>query len=82
MTLNVIAHNLGRWLGHIGLGPEAAPMTTKTLRTRLLSLPGRMTTSAGRKTLHLPTKWPWEETFNMILSKMRSIPQPIAHRRT
>ncbi len=77
MILNVIAHNLGRWVGRIGLGPEVAPMTTKTLRTRLLALPGRMTTSGGKKTLHLPRAWPWEEPFNTILAKLRSIPRPI-----
>ncbi len=76
MILNVIAHNLGRWVNQIGLGPDAAPMTTKTLRTRLLSLPGRMTTSAGKKTLHLPRGWPWEEPFNTILAKLRSLPRP------
>jgi hypothetical protein len=82
MTLNVIAHNLGRWVGRIGLGGEAAPMTTKTLRSRLLSLPGRMTSSGGRNTLHLPRAWPWKESFNTILAKMRSIPRPIAYPRT
>ena len=61
--LNVIAHNLGRYLGRIGLGRDAPTMTTKTLRTRLLSLPGRMTTSGGRTTLHLPKDWPWAESF-------------------
>jgi hypothetical protein len=77
MILNVIAHNLGRWVGQIGLGPEVAPMTTKTLRTRLLALPGRMTTSGGKKTLHLPRAWPWEEPFNTILARLRSIPRPV-----
>jgi hypothetical protein len=42
MTLNVIAHNLGRWVNQIGLGAAAVPITTKTLRTRLLSVPGRI----------------------------------------
>ncbi len=77
MILNVIAHNLGRWVGQIGLGPEVAPMTTKTLRTRLLALPGRMTTSGGKKILHLPRAWPWEEPFNTILARLRSIPRPV-----
>jgi len=74
--LNVIAHNLGRYLGRIGLGRDAPTMTTKTLRTRLLSLPGRMTTSGGRTTLHLPKDWPWAESFTRMLAKLRSIPQP------
>ena len=77
MTLNVIAHNLGRWVGRIGLGPEATSMTTKTLRTRMLNMPGRMTTSGGRRTLHLPRAWPWEDQFNTILNRLRSIPRPV-----
>lgn len=71
--LNVIAHNLGRWVGRIGLGPDAVTMTTKTLRTRMLALPGRMTTSGRRDTLHLPESWPWEEQFATILAELRSI---------
>ena len=51
-------------------------MTTKTLRTRMLNLPGRMTTSGGRRTLHLPRAWPWEDQFNTILNRLRSIPRP------
>ena len=74
-VLNVIAHNLGRWVGRIGLRPEAPPMTTKTLRTRMLALPGRMTTSGRRRTLHLPETWPWEweEQFLTILTRLRSV---------
>jgi hypothetical protein len=76
MTLNVIAHNLGRWVNQIGLGEAAVPITTKTIRTRLLSLPGRMTTSGDRSTLHLPRSWPWEESFTTILANLRSVPRP------
>jgi hypothetical protein len=81
MTLNVIAHNLGRWVNKIGLGEAAVPMTTKTLRTRMLSLPGRMTTSGGRTTLHLPRDWPWEESFTTVLANLRSVPRPSICRR-
>jgi hypothetical protein len=51
-------------------------MTTKTLRTRMLNMPGHMTTSGGRRALHLPKAWPWEEQFNTILARLRSIPRP------
>jgi hypothetical protein len=57
-------------------------MTTKTLRTRLLDLPGRMTTSAGRNILHLPLWWPWEEAFDTTLTKQRSLPQPGVYLKT
>ena len=71
--LNVIAHNLGRWTTRIGLGREATTMTTKTLRTRLLDLPGRLTSSARHRTIHLPTAWPWEEQFTTVLAKLRAV---------
>ena len=73
MILNIIAHNLGRWTGRIGLGAEGPPMTTKTLRTRLLDLPGRLTTSGGKRTLHLPRAWPWKEQFNKLLDGLRTV---------
>jgi Transposase DDE domain group 1 len=73
MILNIIAHNLGRWTSRIGLGREGPPMTTKTLRTRLLDLPGRLTTSGGKRTLHLPKAWPWEEQFNKLLANLRTV---------
>jgi hypothetical protein len=73
MILNIIAHNLGRWTSRIGLGGDDAPMTTKTLRTRLLDLPGRLTTSGGKRTLHLPQAWPWKAQFNTILASLRAV---------
>ncbi len=82
MWLNILAHDLGRWVGRIGQPTEAASMTTKTLRTRLLSLPGRMTTSGGKRTLHLPEGWPWEKQFNKILANLRTIRLPIVCLRT
>jgi len=82
MVLNVIAHNLSRWTPRIGLGPSAPAMTTKTLRTRFLNLPGRLTTSARRWTLHLPESWPWQDEFDRMLSSLRSVQVPAAHLRT
>jgi hypothetical protein len=82
MILNIVAHNLGRWVGRIGQGRDGAPMTTKTLRTRLLDLPGRMTTSGGKRTLHLPEGWPWEEQFHKILANLRAIRLPVVCLRT
>jgi hypothetical protein len=73
MVFNLIAHNLGRWTERIGLGSEAAPMTTKTLRTRLLALSGRITTSGRKQTLHLPTHWPWKNQFNTVLDNLRAV---------
>jgi len=75
LVLNVIAHNLARWVVRIGLGPEAS-LTTRTLRRRLLCLPGRLTHSARRWTLHLPRDWPWADAFLAILERLRALPPP------
>jgi hypothetical protein len=82
MVLNVIAHNLSRWTPRIGLGTSAAAMTTKTLRTRFIDLPGRLTTSARRWNLHLPESWPWQDQFKAMLSNLRAVQLPMAPRRT
>ena len=74
LTLAVIAHNLARWTSRIGLGEQL--ITTKTLRTRYLNLPGRLTRSARKLRLHLPTRWPWAHQFLLALDRLRCIPFP------
>jgi Transposase DDE domain group 1 len=74
LTLGVIAHNLARWTSRIGLGQTL--ITTKTLRTRYLDLPGRLTRSARRYHLHLPTRWPWAREFLLGLDRLRCVPFP------
>jgi hypothetical protein len=72
LAVQVIAHNLARWTARIGLG--AGIVTTKTLRRRLFSLPGRLTRSARRWRLHLPARWPWAVGFSTALARLRAIP--------
>jgi hypothetical protein len=48
----------------------------KTLRRRLLHLPGRLTRSARRRLLHLPTDWPWADQFLTALARLPAIPLP------
>jgi hypothetical protein len=74
LTLNVIAHNLARWTSRIGLGETL--ITTKTLRARYLDLPGRLTRSARRWHLRLPTRWPWARRFLLALDRLRCVPFP------
>ena len=72
LAVQVMAHNLARWTSRIGLGPGI--VTTKTLRRRFLAIPGRLTRSARRETLHLPGHWPWAEAFRLALARIRTIP--------
>jgi hypothetical protein len=72
LAVQVIAHNLARWTARIGLGEQC--LTTKTLRRHLFGLVGRLTRSARRLTLHLPTHWPWATGWVTALARLRAIP--------
>ncbi len=45
----------------------------KTLRQTLRSLPGRITRSARRSTLHLPAGRPWTAWFELALARLRCL---------
>jgi Transposase DDE domain group 1 len=68
-----LAHNLLRWIAAIGLGARGELVVAKTLRRTLLALPGRITRSARRWTLHLPAGWPWAAWFALALARLRCI---------
>jgi hypothetical protein len=68
-----LAHNLLRWIAAIGLGTRGELVVAKTLRRTLLSLPGRITHSARRYTLHLPAGWPWAAWFELALARLRCL---------
>jgi hypothetical protein len=71
-----LAHNLLRWTATLGLSVGDQQTVAKTLRRTLLALPGRLTCSARRWTLHLPAGWPWAHSFTMALARLRCIPHP------
>jgi Transposase DDE domain group 1 len=68
-----LAHNLLRWTTLIGL-PTTTIRVARTLRRRLLTLPGRLTRSARQWTLHLPARWPWQHDFIRALARIRALP--------
>ena len=68
-----LAHNLLRWVGVLGL-PGHTIRAARTLRRRLLALPGRLTRTARRWTLHLPARWPWQDAFVEALTRIRALP--------
>jgi len=67
-----LAHNLLRWTSVLGL-PGHTIRAARTLRRRLLALPGRLTRSARRWTLHLPARWPWQHAFVEALTRIRAL---------
>ena len=57
----VLAHNLTRWTARLGgIHPDDQLTVTRTIRTRLLALPGRLVNRSGRHVLRLPERWPWQ----------------------
>ena len=60
----VLAHNLTRWTARLGdIHPDDQLTVTRTIRTRLLALPGRLVNRSGTPVLRLPERWPWATTF-------------------
>ncbi|WP_196189339.1 IS1380 family transposase [Conexibacter sp. W3-3-2] len=71
-VLAAIAHNLLRWTQLLG-APNQTIRTARTLRRRWLTLPGRLTRTARRWTLHLPARWPWRNAFTQALERIRAL---------
>ena len=67
-----LAHNLVRWVARLGLGAIGA-VVAKTLRARLVSVPGRITRSGRRSRLHMPRRWPWAVAFATALERLRAV---------
>ncbi|MEA3510177.1 MAG: IS1380 family transposase [Actinomycetota bacterium] len=74
VVLAALAHNLIRWVAALGLGVDG-PVVTKTIRRRLITLPGRITTRSRRYILHLPTRWPWETDFLTATHRLQGLPR-------
>lgn len=72
-VLAAIAHNLLRWTQLLGL-PDTTTRAARTLRRRLLTVPGRLTRHARGWTLHLPARWPWHDDYTRALQRIRALP--------
>ena len=74
LQCTVLAHNLIRWatiLGEVRVNDQLT--VARTIRTRLISLPGRLVNHSGRPTLRLPQRWPWADTFITVLTALRRL---------
>jgi Transposase DDE domain group 1 len=72
-VLAALAHNLLRWTQLLGL-PDTTVRAARTLRRRLLQVPGRLTRHARGWTLHLPARWPWHGDYINALNRIRALP--------
>ena len=72
-VLAALAHNLLRWTQLLGL-PDTTVRAARTLRRRLIQVPGRLTRHARGWTLHLPARWPWHGDYINALNLIRALP--------
>lgn len=73
VAIGALAHNLIRWVAALGLD-HRGPVVAKTIRRRLIAVPGRITRSARRRRLHLPRRWPWRRQFLTAAVRLRNLP--------
>jgi DDE family transposase len=73
-VIAALAHNLIRWTQTLAIGGTVR--TARTLRRRLLTIPGRLVRTARKLTLRMPARWPWADTFLDALARLRAIPPP------
>jgi Transposase DDE domain group 1 len=67
LVLATIAYNLLRAAGALA-STFHAKATTATLRAQLINIAARITRSARRATLHLPTDWPWAQPWHRLFT--------------
>ena len=72
-VLAALAHNMLRWTQLLGL-PNTTIRAARTLRRRLIQVPGRLTRHARGWTLHLPARWPWHDDYTRALDRIRALP--------
>ena len=74
-VIAALAHNLLRWTHLLAL-PDQTIRTARTLRRRLLVVPGRLTRHGRQTRLRMPARWPWAADFLAALARLRALPPP------
>jgi hypothetical protein len=64
-----MAYNLARAVGSIA-SVFHAKATTATIRTQLIAVPARLARTARTMRLHLPTDWPWADSFTGLFDSV------------
>jgi hypothetical protein len=68
LVLAVMAFNLTRAAATLA-GHGLAKAITGTIRRTLITVPARIASSARRRTLHLPTAWPWQTAWTTLFTQ-------------
>jgi len=75
LVLATIAFNLTRAAGALA-SVFHAKATTATIRRQLIAVPGRLARSARRLVIHLPSHWPWQDSWEGLFNAACGPPTP------
>jgi Transposase DDE domain group 1 len=75
LVLAAIAFNLTRAAGAIA-SVFHAKATTATIRRQLIAVPARLARSARHRVMHLPTDWPWQDSWEGLFTAACGPPTP------
>jgi len=75
LVLAAIAFNLTRAAGALA-SVFHAKATTATIRRQLIMVPGRLARSARRLVIHLPSHWPWQDSWEGLFNAACGPPAP------
>ena len=75
LTLATITHNLLRAAGCL-TSVFHSKARTATLRRHLIHIAARTTRSARKTVLHLPTNWPWADSYTHLFTTVHAPPTP------
>jgi hypothetical protein len=79
LAIGAIAHNLARWSARLGgMTSPGGHIALATLRRRYIAVPGHLSRSARRTTLHLAKNWPWANGFLSALRAVRALVAQLA----
>ena len=71
-----MACDLLAWLRLLCLSGDLAVAEPKTLRYRLLHTAARLVRGQRRRTIRIPTTWPWASDLHACLTAALSLPPP------
>jgi len=77
LVLATIAFNLSCAVGSLA-GADLGKARRGTIRRKLIRIPARISTSARKNTLHLPTNWQWEPGWTAAFAAACGPPQTAA----
>ncbi len=69
----LFAYNLINWFKRICLPEEFQAMTLKTLRSRLLFIPGQLVRTGNRRTLKLPSNFLYKTAFEYAMKNIENL---------